>query len=126
MKRRITITSGDVRAEAELNASATATAILEALPIQATANTWGKEVYFDIGVTCPQADDAKEDMTVGELGYWPVGKAFCIFFGPTPVSGRDGRPRAAGPVNPIGRVIGDATIFAAVGDGERIALAAKP
>jgi uncharacterized protein len=52
-------------------------------------------------------------MTVGELGYWPTGNAFCIFFGPTPASSAD-TPVAASPVNVLGRVIGDATVFRAV------------
>jgi hypothetical protein len=42
-------------------------------------------------------------MEVGEIAYWPPGKALCIFFGRTPAS-TDERPRAASPVIPIGRV----------------------
>ena len=45
-------------------------------------------------------------MEVGKLAYWPVGRAFCIFFGPTPVS-IDYTPRAASGVNPIGHIIRD-------------------
>jgi hypothetical protein len=56
---------------------------------------------------------------VGELGYWPVGQAFCIFFGPTPVS-TDERPRAYSPVNVIGRVHGDATLFKLIRDGDLV------
>jgi hypothetical protein len=58
---------------------------------------------------------------VGELGYWPVGHAFCVFFGPTPVS-TDERPRAYSPVNVLGRVLGDATRFRAVQSGEQVRL----
>jgi len=122
MGRRITIASGAISAEAELNDSPTAAAIYEALPIEATASRWGQEVYFTIPVSCGPAEDAREDVAVGELGYWPVGKAFCIFFGRTPASGPDGRPRAASPVNPIGRVLGDATAFRAVRDGQQVRL----
>jgi len=50
---------------------------------------------------------------VGELGYWPVGHAFCIFFGPTPAS-TDERPRGLQSGKSPGRVIGDATRFRAV------------
>jgi len=102
----ITITAGDYTVEAELNDSSTAQAIWNALPISATANLWGDEIYFEIPVRMAQAPNARVDVEVGDLGYWPVGSAFCIFFGPTPVS-RGERPRAASPVNPIGRILGD-------------------
>jgi uncharacterized protein len=125
MGRRITITCGQVRAQAELNDSATAGEIIAALPIEAVACTWGDEVYFDIGVRCPLDRDAREQVAVGECGYWPDGRAFCIFFGPTPASGPDGKPLAADKVNPLGSVIGDAGVFKTVRDGQKITLSAE-
>lgn len=122
MSNRITITAGSVTMEAELNESPTAQAIREALPITGKANTWGDEIYFEIPVRVEQEPDARQDVEVGELGYWPVGHAFCIFFGPTPVSAGP-KPRAYSPVNVVGRVLGDATAFRQVGDGERVTLA---
>ena len=124
MSTRITITVGQLSCLAELNDSDCAGRICQALPIRARTTTWGQEVYFDIPLACPEADDARQDVQVGELGYWPAGKAFCIFFGPTPASGPDGQPRAAGKVNPIGRVVGDAAVFQAVEDGQEVVLAA--
>jgi hypothetical protein len=118
---RITITAGPVTVEAELNDSPTAQLIWEALPITGRANTWGDEIYFDIPVRAEQAPDARADVEVGELGYWPVGSAFCIFFGPTPVSSGD-QPRAASPVNVVGRALGDATAFRKVGAGATVTL----
>jgi len=107
--RTIRITAGAVSAKAQLDASKTASAIWDALPIEAKAETWGDEIYFGIGVTiAPESPRATVDM--GDLGYWPPGKAFCIFFGPTPASqGNEIRP--ASPVNVLGRVDGDATVF---------------
>ena len=119
--KRITISAGNVSLSAELNDSPTAQQIWEALPIEGRANVWGDEVYFEIPVVAEQAPDAHAVVEVGELGYWPVGHAFCIFFGPTPVS-TDERPRAYSPVNVIGRVLGDATQFRAVPGGERVRL----
>jgi hypothetical protein len=58
---------------------------------------------------------------VGELGYWPPGSAFCIFFGRTPAS-TDDRPRAASAVNILGRIQGDATVFKTVSSGTRVRL----
>jgi len=121
MAKRIRITAGSVTAEAELNDSPTAQAIWKALPITARGRRWGDEIYFSIPVHEDEADDARADVAVGELGYWPPGNAFCIFFGRTPASLGD-EPRAASPVNPIGHVVGDATIFRSVRDGETISL----
>ncbi len=122
---RIVISAGDVSMPAELNDSSTARQIWEELPIEGKANTWGDEIYFEIPVTAGQESGARAGVEVGELGYWPVGRAFCIFFGPTPVS-IDHRPRAYSPVNIIGRVVGDATRFRQVPDGTRVRLERPP
>jgi hypothetical protein len=121
MSYRITITAGSVTMDAELNDTPTAHMIWEALPITGRANTWGDEIYFEIPVRAEQAPDARADVEVGELGYWPVGHAFCIFFGPTPVSSGD-EPRAASPVNILGRVLGDATAFRQAPSGSTVKL----
>ena len=126
MSTRITISAGAVTLEAELDDSPTAKAILQAMPIEGQVLRWGQEVYFETGVSVGPSADAREEMSVGQIGYWPVGRAVCIFFGPTPASAADGRPRAASPVNPIGRVIGDAAALDAVPAGTKITLAAKP
>lgn len=121
MSYRITISAELVSMEAELNDSPTAQMVWDALPITGRANTWGDEVYFEIPVRTEQAPGARADVEVGELGYWPVGHAFCIFFGPTPASSGD-RPRAASPVNILGRVLGDATEFRKVPAGAEVEL----
>jgi len=121
MERAIRITAGKVSAEAVLNDSPTATKIWEALPIEGRGNTWGDEIYFSIPVEAKQDKDAREIVAVGELGYWPPGNAFCIFFGRTPAS-TDERPRAASAVNIIGTLRGDATAFKAVPSGTRVRL----
>ena len=107
---RIRITVGEVALEAELNDTATAAKIGAALPIRTSFNTWGDEIYFSIPVDADQDDSAQEVVEVGDLGYWPPGSAFCIFFGLTPVS-EPGRIMPASAVNVIGRVAGDATLF---------------
>lgn len=119
--KRITITSGDITFEAELNESPTSQAIWRSLPITGKASVWGDEVYFEIPVEMPQEPGARQDMEVGELGYWPVGRAFCIFFGPTPVS-TSGKPRAYSPVNVLGKVLGDAREFKTVRSGEDVTI----
>jgi hypothetical protein len=111
--RKIRISAGSITAIAALKDNATADAIWEALPISARGNRWGDEIYFEIPVHLPQADDARDEVEIGELGYWPVGHAFCIFWGPTPASHGD-EPRAYSPVNVFGRLEGDGRVFDAV------------
>jgi hypothetical protein len=117
--RRIKIEAGNVTAVATLDDSATADAIWEALPITARGNRWGDEIYFGIPVQVAPADDARDVVEAGELGYWPPGSAFCIFWGPTPASQGE-EIRAASPVNVFGRLEGDPKAFGAVAGGAKI------
>jgi hypothetical protein len=79
------------------------------LPITGKAQLWGDEIYFDVGIPIA-SESPRAVVELGDLGYWPPGSAFCIFFGPTPASeGKEIRP--ASPVNVFGRVIGDPTVF---------------
>jgi len=121
MGQKITIRVGTLTLAAELNDSPASAAVAAALPIQAKGNCWGEEIYFRIPVKQPEAKDARAEMAVGELAYWPPGNAFCIFFGPTPASiGQE--PRAASPVNPIGRVTGDVGLLRQIADGSEFVL----
>ncbi|MBI2159775.1 MAG: hypothetical protein HYU25_05205 [Candidatus Rokubacteria bacterium] len=120
MARVIVITAGQVTAEAQLNDTKTARAIWDALPIEAKGETWGDEIYFDIGFTAAP-ESPRETVEAGDLGYWPPGRAFCIFFGPTPMS-RGDEIRPASAVNVVGRVVGDPKVFKTVRAGARVTL----
>jgi len=109
MSRKITVKIENIRIDAELNDSETARKIWEALPIEGKVNTWGDEIYFPIPIKIG-LENAKAVVSEGDLGYWPSGTAFCIFFGPTPMSQGD-EIRPASPVNVFGRIIGDSKIF---------------
>jgi len=115
----INISVENLSISAELNNTATAQQILESLPLEGVVNVWGEEIYFEIPLEIDLEGDARADVEVGDLGYWPSGPAFCIFFGPTPVSA-DEKPRAYSPVNIFGRILGDATQFKAVSNGSNI------
>ncbi len=119
--RKIAIHAGSVVVTAEINSSATANAIWEALPIKSIANTWGQEIYFTIPVTVGP-ENGREIVNNGEIAYWPPGKAFCIFFGPTPAS-RGKEIRAASAVNVFGKIEGNPQIFSSIMDGENISIA---
>ncbi len=116
--RRIRISAGKVTAEAALNDSKTASAVWDALPLSIPGETWGDEIYFGIPVKA-KPEDAREVVDKGDLGYWPPGSAFCIFWGPTPAS-RGSEIRPASPVNVFGRVLGDPTVFKTVRSGTTI------
>ena len=120
MARAIRITAGQVAVDARLNDSRTATAVWEALPIEAKAQTWGDEIYFAIDVKLDE-DAPREVVEMGDLGYWPPGQAFCIFFGKTPAS-RGDEIRPASPVNVLGRVAGDPKVFKTVRAGTRVVI----
>jgi len=110
---QIAIRVGSLTMEAALNDTQTARQVADALPIRSGFNTWGDEIYFAIPIAAELESDARDVVEMGDLGYWPPGHAFCIFFGPTPMSQAD-EIRPASAVNLIGKVIGDATQFKAV------------
>ena len=116
---KINISAGNISLEAEMLDTPTASKIFEALPLESSANVWGDEIYFDIPLRLEQEPDARADVAVGDLAYWPAGPAFCIFFGPTPVSTGD-QPRAYSPVNVFGRVLGDARQFKGISSGTAV------
>jgi hypothetical protein len=96
----------------------TAEAIISALPIEGRASTWGDEIYFSIPVEA-EPEDPRETVELGDLGYWPPGNAFCVFFGKTPVS-RGDEIRPASPVNVFGKVGGDPKVFKKVKSGDSV------
>jgi hypothetical protein len=110
MSRGIRISLGEVAVEGQLHESPTATLIWESLPIEGQGHLWGEEIYFTIPVEAALDDTAREVVERGDLGYWPQGRAFCIFFGPTPMSQSD-EIRAASAVNIVGKITGDPQAF---------------
>ncbi|NQW17047.1 MAG: hypothetical protein HQ478_06120 [Chloroflexi bacterium] len=118
-QNRIKISAGDVVVSAELGDSETAQSLWDALPIQASANTWGDEIYFGIGVNAELDDEAEETVELGTVGYWPPGDALCLFFGPTPMSAGD-EIRPASAVNILGMIEGDSTVLKSVTGGSLI------
>jgi hypothetical protein len=121
MRRRIEISIGTAVVEGELNDGPTATLIWEALPIEGSANLWGDEIYFSIPVETELDHTAHEVVERGDVGYWPQGRALCIFFGPTPASqGDEIRPASA--VNVVGTIRGGLQIFKEVTEGMTVRL----
>ena len=105
MPNYIQITAGKIQVKAEIFNTPTAQEIVKALPIKSQVNRWGGEIYFTIPISIPIEKDSRDVLEPGELGYWPNGNAFCIFFGSTPASQGD-ECRAASNVNVFGKVVG--------------------
>lgn len=122
MERKIKISSRGIAVEGTLCGSATADAVWNALPITGEVNTWGDEIYFAIPVSIGPDEHAQEVVQKGDLGYWPTGAAFCIFFGPTPVS-RKGEIRPASAVNVFGKITGDTSVLKQIQPGSSIVVA---
>jgi len=122
---KLMIRVGSLSIEATLDDTSTAREIASALPIRTAFNTWGDEIYFGIPVEAALDETAREVVDLGDLGYWPPGQAFCIFFGPTPMS-QAGEIRPASAVHIIGRVIGDARQFKQAMQEREIVLEAMP
>ena len=117
--RKIKIMVRNVSVYAELFRTKTARAIEDTLPLEAAIDEWGDEFYFEIPVEMSLDETATAKVKVGDLGYWPPGNAFAIFFGPTPISsGSD--PVAASDVNIVGRILGDATVLRQVRGARKI------
>lgn len=104
MACRIVIETPGHTLEAEFSDSAAGRMISSSLPLSADMSRWVEEYYGSVGIDIPEDGTERDIMEVGEIAYWPPGRALCIFFGRTPAS-TDERPRAASPVLPIGRVI---------------------
>ncbi|MEC8713394.1 MAG: cyclophilin-like fold protein [Chloroflexota bacterium] len=117
---QIKIEFENISIDAVLNDSETANKIKKILPISNSVNTWGDEIYFSIGVNDVE-NDSKEVVELGDLGYWPPGNAFCLFFGLTPASEGD-KIMPASPVNVIGKILGDLEILKSIKSGDKVSI----
>ena len=119
--KRIRITVGTVRLEAELRKTKTADQVYAGLPVKAAINTWGEEFYFPLPGIRDHRETATTQVKVGDIALWGAGQVVAIFFGRTPMSvGAD--PVPADRVNIIGKVVGDATQLRQVMDTSTILL----
>jgi hypothetical protein len=124
MNRRIKVSVGEVEVYGELNETKTADLIWKGLPIESRISTWGEEIYFSIPLRIELEESAQEIVELGDMGYWPPGTAFCVFFGPTPNS-RGEEIRPASPVNIFGKVIGDPKVLKGVKSGTVVRVEAE-
>ncbi|MGM0605259.1 MAG: cyclophilin-like fold protein [Halobacteriota archaeon] len=99
---RVLVDDIDLRATWVDTAPETKAAIESSLPLSGAATRWGKELYFEVPIDVP-AENARAEVPVGAIAYWPPGSALCLFWGQTPAS-HGAEPRAASPVNVVATI----------------------
>ena len=115
---KLRITAGNTRLEAELRDTPTTRLLMDALPFDAQAQTWGDEVYFSTPVKAKLEADAQQVVAAGTVCFWTEGNALALPFGRTPIS-TDERPKLANPCNVLG-TIPDFSALKAVKSGQKI------
>ncbi|MCS7227990.1 MAG: cyclophilin-like fold protein [Endomicrobia bacterium] len=88
--------------ECKLNQTTTAEKIYTILPQEAKVRTWGEEIYFELPLQISN-ENPTLDVEIGDIGWWPEGNCFCIFFGKTPIS-TSNKPKPYSEVTVIGKV----------------------
>ena len=116
---KIRILAGKLQFEVALDDTPTAQALLEALPFESVAQTWGEEVYFEAPVNANLEPEARQTVEPGTVCFWVEGSALALPWGRTPIS-TDARPKLVSPCNVLGRILGDAQALAQVNSGDRV------
>ena len=98
---------------ATLEDTPTSRVLLDALPLESSANTWGDEIYFSVQLSADMEEDAQQVVDPGTVCFWMEGSALAIPFGPTPISeGNECRLITA--CNILGKVAGDPKMLSSV------------
>lgn len=117
--KRARINCGRLSFDAEFLDTKTTQMMFMEMPLTGAVTFWGDEIYFPISVTAELEENAVEEVEVGTLAYWPPTQAFCIFFGPTPVS-TSSKPKGFSAVNVVGKILGNLEELRSISPGEEI------
>jgi len=88
----------------------TVDALVRKLPIEGRAALHPNEVFFEVPLTLGE-EKSKNVAEQGTLAYWPMGRAFCIFYERT-------RPYSS--INSIGSMMENLEIFSKIKSGTKI------
>ena len=121
---KIRVRAGRATFEIALDETPTAQALVDALPFESVAQTWGEEVYFEAPVSADLEADARQTVEPGTACFWVEGSAVALPYGRTPISGKDGKPKLVSRCNVLGRIVGDAQTLAKVKAGDRVNVSA--
>jgi hypothetical protein len=89
--------------------------ILKAMPIDGVVSKSNASIYFLTRVKLGK-EKAKSDIRKGEITYWPLGSAICVFYGSS-------KPYSA--MNLIGHITNNLEIFENIKVGKRIKMVMK-
>ena len=82
----------------------TVKSFLQNLPFTLGVNLWGEEIYTNESPINVDEENAKAQVELYDVAYWPTGKAICLFYGPTPI-GNKNEIKPYSPVNVIGKIL---------------------
>ena len=82
----------------------TVKSFLQNLPFTLGVNLWGEEIYTNESPINVDEENAKDQVELYDVAYWPTGKAICLFYGPTPI-GNKNEIKPYSPVNVIGKIL---------------------
>lgn len=108
---------------ARLQDTPTAQALIDALPIDSTAGTWGEEVYFATPVSAELETTAREVVDPGTVCFWVQGNSLALPYGRTPAS-RDDECRLVTRVNILGEIEGNPRELEKIRDGDEVQVTA--
>ena len=117
--KNLIISVGDLEIIVTPRETPTAQAIIQALPLTSSAQTWGEEVYFPVPVQCTIEGDAKSVVDAGEIAFWVEGSCIAIGFGPTPIS-HDDEIRLAAETNIWADALSDVRLLKNTNPGDSI------
>ena len=121
LKLKIRTRSGEYHAE--LDDSDLSNAVwFSAIPFTTQVNELGCSLYFEMPLDVPENGERQTKFEVGDIAWWPGVGALCIFYGPTPLSGEDGKPVHKYKCIKLGRIIGDCSSLEGTGDRQNITL----
>ena len=121
---KLRIQAGALSFAVALDETPTAQALLEALPFESVAQTWGEELYFEAPVSADLEPGARQVVEPGTACFWVEGSAVALPYGRTPVSGKDGKPKLVSRCNVLGRVLGDPKLLSKIKPGDKIKVSA--
>jgi hypothetical protein len=121
--RRVEISAGKVKIRAQLLDTPTADRVWRALPLHATAKTWGEAIHFETHVESGREPTARTVVEPGDICFWVEDDRIIIAFGRTPIS-RPNECRLPRPCNLWARALDDVRVLKAVRPGEKVSVTA--
>lgn len=100
-----------------------ANALWFSLPLSMPVNMLGDSFFFELPEwTVEITGEKRKIFECGDIAYWPGVHALVVMFGPTPLSGEDGKPVWKYGLIKIGHISGDCSSLSEAGDRQEVTL----